>query len=210
MNGDSTAMPPAARDPSYERRATRRRWLIIALILLLALYIASPYYAFWRFTVALRAGDATQLERTVDFPSVRKSLRKQLSSSIAAFRPQNPKRQKMFDAISSALGPSVIDSLLDAYMTPEGLAAFLANPTIPGVTPPRPGSAIPGAVAPAPRDTSQATIDRHIDWSKVHYAFFTSPRDFLVDAEGTKLRFRFNGLRWRLKEVELDVSKLKL
>jgi hypothetical protein len=44
----------------------------------------------------------------------------------------------------------------------------------------------------------------------VNYAFFTSPRNFLVDAGGTKLRFRFTGFRWRVKELELDVSKLKL
>lgn len=189
----------------------RRRWIVWALLLLLALYIASPYYAFWRFTVALRSGDAAQLERAVDFAAVRKSMKQQLNVRIAALRPQNPKRQKMFDTLSDALGSQVVDSLLDAYLTPEGLAAFLANPKVPGDTPAPPTDAAPSGNAPAiaPENPAQA-MGRRVNWSNVHYAFFTGPRDFLVDVAGTKLRFRFNGLRWRVRELELDVSKLKI
>lgn len=203
------------------RRTQRLRWSILALVVLLALYIASPYYAFWRFSVALRAGDAAQLERRVDFASLRKSMRKQLNASIAALRPQNPKRQKMFDTLSDALGSQVIDSVLDAYLTPEGLAAFLANPKLPGGAPAKPATAnvtpaenaAPGAKAPviAPETNASAeTLGWRIDWSKVHYAFFTGPFDFLVDVEGTKLRFHFTGVGWVLRDVQLDMSKLKI
>lgn len=42
--------------------------------------------------------------------------------------------------------------------------------------------------------------------SEVNYAFFTGPKEFLVDVEGTKLRFRFTGFRWKLKRVELTLD----
>jgi hypothetical protein len=207
---DEPNFSPSA-SPSPGEPRSRRRWWIPALVLLLALYIASPYYAFWRFTVALRAGDAAQLERTVDFASVRKSMRHQLSVRIAELRPQNPKRQKIFDAVSSALGTTVIDSLLDAYLTPEGLAAFLANPKVAGTdAPPPPGAASAGPAIPRDHAASAEAVGRRIGWENVHYAFFTSPRNFLVDVGGTKLRFRFNGLRWRVKDLEVDLSKVKI
>lgn len=203
--------PPAGAD---ESRSARKRWIILAVVLLLAVYIASPYYAFWRFTVALRTGDAEALQSHVDFPSLRKSMKQQLNAKLGSLRPQNPKRQKMFDTLSDAFGSRVVDSLVDAYLTPEGLAAFLNNPRLPNeVSPPPAGAAPPSddpsLIAPETSGPEAATPPR-IDWSRVRYAFFTGPRDFLVDVEGTKLRFRFTGLRWKLRALELDVEKLKL
>ena len=48
-----------------------------------------------------------------------------------------------------------------------------------------------------------------LNWSKLGYAFFTSPRTFVVDREGIKLRFRFTRLRWRLNDLDLGLGKPK-
>lgn len=216
---------PAGSDPATSsalgdaRRSRRTRWIVLAVVLLLAVYLASPYYAFWRFSAALRARDAEQLQSWVDFPSLRKSMKKQLNAKLASLRPKNPKRQKVFDTLSDAFGSSVLDGVVDAYLTPEGLAAFLANPRLPNV-PGAPASERPSAAddaAPAdpepliaPETSAHGPLGQRIDWSRVRYAFFTGPRDFLVDVEGTKLRFRFSGFRWKLRGVELDLEKLKL
>ncbi len=197
---------------------SRRRWLIIgAVALLLLLYIASPYYAFWRFTTALRARDAAALEELVDFQALRKSMKQQLNARIAELRPKNPKRQKVFDALSNAFGSSALDSIVDQYLTPEGLAAFLANPKAAseiaaGRVPPPGGAPIagPGTDAAPETGVSRGLLGPEIDWSRVRYAFFTGPRDFLVDVDGTKLRFRLRGLRWKLRGVEFDLTGLKL
>jgi hypothetical protein len=62
------------------------------------------------------------------------------------------------------------------------------------------------AVTPKqPLNPSEAAPVAHhnFDWSNVRRAFFTGPRDFAVDANGTKLRFRFSLVGWRLREIEL-------
>ncbi|MBA2743077.1 MAG: DUF2939 domain-containing protein [Chthoniobacterales bacterium] len=188
------------------------RWAIIGIVILLAIYLASPYYAFWRFSVALRDRNASALESRVDFPALRKSMKQQLNTQIAALRPQNPKRQKLFDAVSSALGPSVLDSLVDGYLTPEGLAAFLADPK--SANQRLRGAA--GAAERQPRDLPAETnagpagFRKPIDWSRVRYAFFCGPRDFLVDVDGTKLRFHFGAEGWLLRAIEFDMANLKL
>lgn len=204
-------LPPGS-SPIAAATRERLRWAIIGIVILLAIYLASPYYAFWRFSVALRDRNASALESRVDFPALRKSMKQQLNTQIAALRPQNPRRQKLFDAISSALGPSVLDNLVDGYLTPEGLAAFLADPESANQRLRGAG----GAAGQRPRDLSEETnagsagFRKPIDWSRVRYAFFCGPRDFLVDVDGTKLRFHFGAGGWLLRAIELDVANLKL
>lgn len=210
--------PVNATLPSHDvgpPRRRRRGWIIVAVVALLVIYLLSPYYAFWRFTVALRTGNSAEIAEAVDFVSLRKSLRTQINAQIASLRPQNPKRQKTFDTLSAAFGGQVVDSLLDAYLTPEGLAAFLANPKLPSqqTAPPAPPEGAPPPdpnAAPLIAPERSGPVAPRADWSKVRYAFFSGPRDFLVDYEGTKLRFHFTGLHWRLRAVDIDASKLKL
>jgi len=47
------------------------RWIVLVCVVLLLIYGASPYYSFWRFTVALRSGDSAAIGSRVDFPAIR-------------------------------------------------------------------------------------------------------------------------------------------
>ncbi len=147
--------------------------------------------------VALRSGDTAALNARVDFPAVRKSLKTQL---VAYFSPdktrENRIKNKRLARLVTALRPTLIDTLVDAYVTPDGLAALIADP-----------NAVKDMHAPQVAQQSHAL--NAVDWSKVRYAFFTSPRVFVVDREGIKLRFRFTGLRWRLNKLDLGLSKPK-
>ncbi|MBA3272373.1 MAG: DUF2939 domain-containing protein [Chthoniobacterales bacterium] len=211
-----SSVPALAADVPARRRSGRW-WLIgSAIVLLLLFYIASPYYAFWRFTNALRERDAAAIEQRVDFQALRKSMKQQLNAKLAELRPKNPKRQKLFDTLSNAFGSSALDSIVDAYLTPEGLAAFLANPKLPNniaagsAGGPAGGPSATGAVQPRDTGVSRGLLGPEIDWSRVRYAFFTGPRDFLVDVDGTKLRFRLRGVTWQLRGVEFDLAGIKL
>jgi hypothetical protein len=166
-------------------KVRRIRWVVIICVVVLLAYGASPYFSFWRFTGALRSGDSAALDARVDFPAVRQSLKKQLVVWFSA-RATGHKR-------FNKLGPTLIDVLVDAYATPDGLAALIANP-----------SALKGLQPPM-----QIPTGKGIHWSKVRYAFFMSPRIFVVDREGIKLRFRFKGLRWRLYELDLGLGEVR-
>src|SRR5947207_2069527 len=58
------------------------RWIVLVCVVLLLIYGASPYFSFWRFTVALRSGNSAAIGSRVDFPAVRASLKKQLAARI--------------------------------------------------------------------------------------------------------------------------------
>src|SRR6266480_6271392 len=161
------------------------RWLPLICIVALIAYGVSPYLSFWRFTAALRSGDTKSLSSRVDFPAVRASLKKQLVARFAGAGTGHKRWSK--------LGPTLIDAIVDAYATPDGLAALISNPS-------------------ALRDLRlrrEAPIAKGVNWTKLKYAFFTGPRTFVVDREGIKLRFRLSGLRWQLNELDLDLGGTK-
>jgi hypothetical protein len=163
----------------------RASWVALICVVGLLVYGASPYFSFWRFTVALRSGDTAAITARVDCPAVRESLKKQL---IARFSHAGTGHKRW-----NKLGPTLIDALVDAYATPDGLAMLIANP-----------STLKDLKLPP-----QAPTVKGLNWSKLRYAFFISPRTFVVDREGIKLRFRFTGLGWRLKDLDLGLGEPK-
>ena len=195
---------------------SRFKWPLIALVVVAALYLVSPYYSFWRFTAALKTGDQQRFEKMVDLRAVRESLKKQLRAKLAEGKPAKdatePKGENALFALSEQFAPRLIDTLVDAYVTPAGLAALLAdvkNADVAGGA----GTRDPNGSAD-PRQgraiTDSAAVREKLGWGSVRYAFFTAPRDFLIDVDGTKLRFRFSKFRWTLKTVEPELSELRL
>jgi Protein of unknown function (DUF2939) len=164
------------------------RWLVLICVLLLLIYGGSPYFSFWRFREALRSGDSATLSSHMDFPAIRASLKKQLVARFAQGAPGN----KWW----SNLGPSLIDTIVDAYVTPEGIAALISNPDV-----------LKSLKRP---QQFRLPTGKPEDWSKVKYAFFTGLRTFVVDREEIKLRFRFTASGWKLYDLDLGLGQAKV
>ncbi|HEU0274336.1 MAG TPA: DUF2939 domain-containing protein [Candidatus Udaeobacter sp.] len=161
------------------------RWIALVCVVLLLLYGASPYFSFWRFTAALRSGDSAALNSRLDFPAIRGSLKKQL---VARFAQGKANRTRW-----NNLGPTLIDTIIDAYVTPEGIAALISSPEV-------------LKNLRRPQDF-RFTTAKPQDWSKINHAFFTGPRTFVVDRDGIKLRFHFTGLGWKLYDLDLGLTE---
>lgn len=163
------------------------RWLLLLCAVLLLIYAVSPYFSFWRFTVAIRSRDAPAISSRVDFPAVRASLKKQL---VARFAEGKSTRKRWRN-----LGPTLIDAMVDAYVTPDGIAALLSNP-----------EALKNLKAPR---RFHFTLGNNVNSSKVKFAFFTGPRTFVVDRDGIKLRFHFTAKGWQLYDFDLGLTEEK-
>ena len=172
-------------------RRHRAGLIVLAAAALLLLYAISTYYSLWRCSQALRAHNLDALSTRVDFPAVRASFKQQVRDHFLG-KLANKKTNRIAQIITSS-EPSLLDQLVDAYVTPEGIAALISNP-----------APIKSATSFPSPPTFQA--DRPaIDWTKFGHAFFTGPRDFAVDYEGLKLCFRFNGVGWRLHTLDLQL-----
>jgi hypothetical protein len=180
--------------PEAPRRPRSRAKLVIALgALLLLCYLASPYYSIWRFGEAIRAHDMDALSGRVDFDAVRGSLKQQIRDHFLGVL--SKKKKDRLAQFLNAAADDPLGSLIDAYVTPEGLAAIISDPA--PIKNASSLSSLPGI------DGSR----REIEWSKIVHAFFTSPRDFAVEHQGIKLRFRFNGLGWKLRALDLQLEQ---
>src|SRR3954467_15728232 len=160
------------------------RWAVIVCVLLLMVYVASPYVSFWRFTEAVRSGHSAAISSRVDFPSVRASLKKQL---IARFAGKTERHKRWLN-----LGPTLIDAIVDTYVTPDGIAALLSNP-----------QALKSLQSPQQFRFSAAKGEGS---SKIKYAFFTGLRTFMVDRQEVTLRFHFTGTGWKLTDLDLGLT----
>jgi hypothetical protein len=174
----------------------RHRWKIFALLVgLLLLYVASPYYALWRFSEALRAHDLNALSARIDFNAVRGSLKQQVRDHFLGVL-KKKKKDRLAQFLAANAGDP-LDQIIDAYITPEGLAAIIADP-----------APIKNASSIASLRGVDAARSSQVDWSKFQRAYFTGLRSFVVEHEGTKLRFRFNGLDWKLHELDLQLPEV--
>src|SRR3954471_4047071 len=171
------------------------RWLIAVFVALVLGYLASPYISFWLFTRAIQANDRDALERYIDFPAVRGSLKAELHGHLP-----KAKERKENDALSGFIervAPDLIDQLVNAFVTPDGIVALLTDPNV-----------ARGMKAKDPGAVRNASENRQeFDFSRAHRAFFTGLRTFAVDLKGRKLHFRFAGWRWRLNRIELSPNE---
>jgi hypothetical protein len=173
----------------------RQAWLLGLLAAAGAAWLfASPHLAARRLGEALRAGDPVELERRVDFPRLRENLKEQLNAAMlekaGGAAVENP-----LGAVVVGLASIMVEGLVNAAVTPSGLAGLAK-----GRLPPAPGEPRSDPDDPAERDpferagTTRDALDRFSLW---------------VPAEdGREIRFvlSLQGLSWRLTNVVLPAG----
>jgi hypothetical protein len=182
-------------DSSPFVRPRYRGKLIAVLVGVLLFYAVSPYYSVWRFGEAIRGRDMPAVAAHVDFEAVRSSLKRQIRDHFLGTL--NAKQKERLTEFFRTSVNDPLDQLLDAYITPEGIAALISNPD---------------PVRNATSISSLPGLDgsgKEIDWSRFKNAFFTGPGDFAVDHEGIKLRFRLHSAGWKLHALDLQLPPAK-
>ena len=130
--------------------------LAVAVLAAIGYAYASPYAALGRLKSAIDARDAQSVSEYVDFPSLRISLKQQVTDELMR-RIDAVKKDNPFAVIGALIGSALIGPLVDAYATPEGVAALMSGIPPrgnPGERPPEwsapPSGGAPGNVSAAP------------------------------------------------------------
>lgn len=108
------------------------RLLFLVLLIAGGFYIAWPAYTGYRIHQALEAGDQETLEATIDFPSVRQSMRgpvlRQVDRRIeAVMRDLGPATKAVADQIPRGKIEKVIDGALASVVTPPQILDIYAK-----------------------------------------------------------------------------------
>ncbi|MGF6633479.1 hypothetical protein OKW38_002196 [Paraburkholderia sp. MM5496-R1] len=185
--------------------------IVVIVIAALGFIYASPYLAVNNLKRAADARDVQTVNQYVDFPALRDSLKQQVGAMLTR-RLEADAGNKMA-TIGAVIGVTLIGPLVDAYATPDGVAALL-NGMPPRGTPGEQPSAPPAAggeapAAPAAGDTTtQASAPPP---GRQSTAGYRSLNEFVVTyrrGEGNanySAIFRREGLvTWKLAAINLN------
>ncbi len=171
-------------------------WVVVAVAIVAAgAYCALPYFAVYQFRSALKGQDLQQLSGYVDFFALRQNVKEQLKAAMLKSMKEGSD-DPGFLAFGPTLAGSLAERMVDASITPEGLAAFIKS------GPPGPHEPRPGTHARAAADSKD--LD---PWEGAHCGF-QSLSEFVVHmkndrGEAVSLTFLRNGLSWRLWNIQL-------
>lgn len=126
--------------------------LALIVVVLAAFAYASPYLVLSRMRDAVQARDTDMINRYVDYPALRASLKQQVTQMLSQ-RIDSEKLQHPLAALGALVGMAFVSPLVDAYATPDGVAALLKG------MPPRgePGEVPPSTASEPAEPAPQAT-----------------------------------------------------
>ncbi len=177
-----------------------KKWIALAVVLLLALggyAAAGPYLAINGIRTALAEQDTGKLERHVDFPALRVSIKAQMEDALAR-RAGGDVQSNLFGAIALSIASNVMGTGVDTMVTPLGIGALLQGR---GIWKKSIGETVDGDTygKPVPADPLKAATHKYESLSR-----FTAT---VQDEDGDPIVFVFkrNGLTWKLADIRLPL-----
>lgn len=171
-----------------------------ALALFGIAWAAAPVLAAQALIRAAKAGDEDKIERLVDFPSLRESLKSELNAELMARMSRDPRvADSGLGGLGMMLAPMILSGAVDAVVTPEVVAQMVRTAEAPDPTR-RP--------APEPAGDEADGDDIHQSWgyrSLNEFAVTLTDRDQPDDRLALILERR--GLfDWKLAAVDLQTG----
>ena len=108
-----------------------KKFLLLLLVIGVGAYVYWPYRAIAKFEDALRVADQDALERIVDFPAVRQSLKDQFKARMTADAVDAARSDKTARAAEQAkmataiLAGAVADKVIESMVTPAAVTRLL-------------------------------------------------------------------------------------
>jgi hypothetical protein len=165
-----------------------RKWFLGAAALLLA-YVAYPYLTLYWLDRAVLTGNTATLESLINWPLVRQQLKSDVKLALIESAQTQVGKGNFAGifggALTALLAPTVVDSAIDEWVTPEKL--------------------VNNEEVVKRREEQKSFADF------VTYAFFTSPTAFRADLRDPKepnsptvtVLMALSGVRWRVVALKL-------
>jgi hypothetical protein len=155
----------------------------VALLLIVgAWWYASPLWTLHEMQSAARKGDAKELSEYIDYPAVRESLKSQFRRQLLQEAAKS--KEGGFAALGSAFALALVNPVLDATVTPEGMEAAFAHRNL-----------VPAEAGPKlPNTPSDPVVHRE---GLSHFTVSDK------DPNKGSLLFERSGLGWKLVGFEL-------
>jgi hypothetical protein len=178
----------------------RTRLIVVGVVLLVVVggvFVLSPWWSLAGLTRAAITADKQRLALYVDFPRVRENLQAQITAQMAASVAEEMKDHP-FAALGTVLASSMVDKVLEAFVTADGFARLMEEAMRDNRT----------SIEPTP---SQTEVARKLyDNIGLEWLSLSAIKVFVSDENGqtvTTLLLERSGLTWRVVDIELpDLS----
>lgn len=177
-----------------------KKWIALLLVVLLAVvgYVAAgPYLAINGIRAALAEQDTGKLEKHVDFPALRVSIKAQVEDSLAR-RAGSGIESNLFGALALSVANNLLGSGVDAMVTPLGIGALLQGRSMWKQSI---GDTVDGDTygKPVPADPLKEAEHHYESPSR----FTATVRD--EDGKPVVFVFKRKGLDWKLADIRLPL-----
>lgn len=175
-------------------------WIAVALALGLAgCAVTGPYSTIQHIKSGVKNRDAAELEEYIDFPVLRENLKDQAS---AAMLKSVGAEGGVLGALAGSFAKMVSGSVIDAFVTPQGLAKVMSGELTSLINPPKPEPEQPSADGQTEHQRRSEQL-----FKDARYAF-DSASQFSIwakDKNGKETQFILTryGLKWRLTNIIL-------
>lgn len=185
--------------PVKVKKGRALRWGVLSLLVLMGGYFfASPYIAVYQIRQAAKDRDADALEQHIDFPSVRESVKAQINVKVMESA-KTELADNPFAALGVAFAGAMVDGMVNAMVTPAGLAQMMKGdkPKLKDQPRTSQGSNEP---APAAREPFEGAEMSYQGFNR----FVVSVPDKTGDGQVRFILTR-SGLSWLLSDVKLPL-----
>ncbi len=159
-------------------------------------YAASPLLAARALVQAARSGDAAALERQVDFPAFRASLKDELSARMVA-EMRKDSRLGGLSGLGMMLAPTLVSGAVDAFVTPQAISAMVQE----GQAPKPDLARVEPEVGPKPESKK---VRQSWSYRDLNTFAVTLTRDDQPDEQVSLLMKRRNLFSWKLAGIDLS------
>ncbi len=170
---------------------------VIAIVALLGYWFASPYFTVRSLRTAIVTADEQALDGIVDFQVLRQNLKDQLSSEMVRWAVEE--RNEPSAIAMSAFSELFVEKLIDAYVTPSGVAGLASKVEI-NEDANVPFTALFDSVGSGFLEQGEFAIDRGL----TSFSLLIKTRDGSGDE--IEVVFEGNGLKWTLVNVILPLN----
>ena len=173
----------------------------VVVVAFAAAYLGSPVLASQALVKAAKAGDEAALDRLVDFPAFRTSLKEELNARLVAEMRADlgdSGRGNVLSGLGMILAPSLISGAVDAFVNAPAIATMVRTAEAPATTP-------TGAVTPPPAEKAadEDRVNRSYGYRDLNTFVVTLRRDDKPDDQVDLLMQRRGLFAWKLAGIDL-------
>ena len=167
-----------------------------ALLLVVAYLAAGPYIAISEIKKAVAEQDSERLAEKIDFSMLRQDLKEQLRAKGIAMA-VNEAQSNPLAALVAGLATTMVDGVVDSFVTPAGLASLMGGEKRSNQTSRR-------SEASSPREKDALFRNARYGYDSLSKFSAWVPTD-----DGKEVRFilQRDGLSWRLVKVVLPIGE---